>query len=97
MGKHPRKKQKTLKGAAVVQPLGAKNPNANLLTDDAEKDDEERRLESILFGTKFVPRDAEGAAEEEHGEDDEDEWGRQEMGNLMDADVSFFLVARITT
>lgn len=95
MGKHPRKKQKTLKEAAAVQPLGAKNPNVDLLTDDANKDDEERRLESMLFGTKFVPRDAEGIAEEERSEDDEDEWGGQEMGNLMDADVSFFLIARI--
>lgn len=84
MAKHPRKKQKTSKLAPPVQPLGA-----NLLTDAASKDDEERRLESLLFGTKFIPRekDSLGIVVDEEETDGLQEGG-QEMHNLMDTDVS---------
>jgi U3 small nucleolar RNA-associated protein 18 len=94
MVKHPRKKQKTSsKGASAIQPLGAKNPNVNLLTDDASKDDEERRLESVLFGTKFVPRKKDsGVVDEDDSEHDDEDDGGREMRNLMDADVSLLLV-----
>jgi U3 small nucleolar RNA-associated protein 18 len=59
------------------------------LTDNASKDDEERRLESLLFGVPFVPSDKdifvvsdgkEGA--EEFGE------GVKELENMLDTDVS---------
>ncbi|KAJ7352501.1 WD40-repeat-containing domain protein [Mycena albidolilacea] len=46
MPKHPRKRQKTTNDASSIQ---------NALLDESSKDDEERRLESLLFGTKFVP------------------------------------------
>jgi len=89
MGKHPRKKQKTSKNEKPpVKALGIE-----ALTDDALKDDEERMLESMLFGTEFIPKDGkdfegdEGAPEE--GDDDNEEGGR-EMGHLMDSDVMFF-------
>jgi U3 small nucleolar RNA-associated protein 18 len=50
MVKHARKRQKTSKSAKRIQPLGSQVS----ITDDASKDDEERRLESLLFGTPFV-------------------------------------------
>lgn len=62
------------------------------LTDDASKDDEERRLESLLFGVPFVP-----SGENKHdipivsdGEGDGDELtqDRRELGNMLDTDVS---------
>ena len=49
MGKHSRKRQRTDDAAP---PLGAQFA----LADDASKDDEERRLESLLFGKPYVPR-----------------------------------------
>ncbi|KAG5653781.1 hypothetical protein H0H81_010622 [Sphagnurus paluster] len=81
MAKHARKKQKTSKNIEI-QPLGV-----DLLTDDASKDDEERRLESILFGTKFEPRDklATIAAVDE----DEFNAGGNVLNNLMDSDLFF--------
>ncbi|KAF8060775.1 WD40-repeat-containing domain protein [Lyophyllum atratum] len=85
MAKHPRKKQKTSKGVKEIQPLGA-----DPLTDDASKDDEERRLESMLFGTKFVPRDNTipvGAAVA-HDVDQLDLAGNV-FNNLMDSDLFF--------
>ncbi|KAI6018885.1 WD40-repeat-containing domain protein [Pisolithus marmoratus] len=51
MPKHTRKRQKLTRDEAV-QPLGSKHLAA--LTDDASKDDEERRLESMLFGVPYV-------------------------------------------
>lgn len=52
MPKHARKRQKVARDE-VVQPLGSNHLAA--LTDDANKDDEERRLESRLFGVPYVP------------------------------------------
>jgi U3 small nucleolar RNA-associated protein 18 len=84
MAKHSRKRQKTSKGAKEIQPLGSR-----LLTDDASRDDEERRLESLLFGTKFVPREKnELIVVDSDDEDIEIEGGGQEMNILMDTDVS---------
>lgn len=48
MGKH-RKRQKTSK-EDNIQPLGSRT-----FVDDTNKDDEERRLESMLFGVPYVP------------------------------------------
>lgn len=88
MGKRASKRQKTTKGVAPpVQPLGSEVPKASLL-DDASKDDEERRLESMLFGTKYVPASNDDAnilvVSDEEGEEVN---GGQELQNLMDTDV----------
>ncbi|KAF7330359.1 Methyltransf-2 domain-containing protein [Mycena venus] len=69
MPKHPRKRQKTTNDASGVQ---------NALLDDSAKDDEERRLESFLFGANFVPST--------HVLDD---GGSKEMRNLTDTDLFY--------
>lgn len=91
MAKHASKRRKTSKGVKEIQPLGA-----NLLTDDASKDDEERRLESMLFGTKFTPRENNDVILLQDGDEVEVEGG-QEMNNLMDTDVSLSLPLTHTT
>jgi U3 small nucleolar RNA-associated protein 18 len=68
------------------------------LTDDASKDDEERRLESLLFGTPFVPSGKKKnsvlvSSDHEDEENDGDSDGKfvavdKELENLTDADVS---------
>lgn len=90
MGKRASKKQKLeQKAVQEVEPLGAQNAAA--LLDDAAKDDEERRLESLLFGTKYVP-----APSNEHvlvlsdDDDDDDEdilGGGTEFQAVADTDV----------
>ena len=89
MGKRASKKQKLVeKSAQEVEPFGAQNAAA--LLDDVAKDDEERRLESLLFGTKYVP-----APSNEHvlllsDDEDEDEeplGGGTEFQAVADADV----------
>ncbi len=75
MAKHGRKRQRIAKDES-------KGPNP--LLDDASKDDEERRLESLLFGTPYIPNDSKNVIEIE---DDELEAGK-EFQNLDDADVS---------
>jgi hypothetical protein len=67
MPKHPRKRQKTTNDSYDVQ---------RALVDDSSKDDEERRLESLLFGTKFVP-----SAQVLQ------DVGSKELQNLTDTDV----------
>ena len=52
MTKHGRKRQKISKDE-TVHPLGSNV--TSLLADDARKDDEERRLESMLFGVPYAP------------------------------------------
>lgn len=88
MGKRANKRQKTSKSAGKeVEVLGASNVVS--LLDDASKDDEERRLESMLFGTKYVP-----ASTNEHillVSDDEEEQtagGGTEFQTVLDTDVS---------
>ncbi|KAH9947370.1 WD40 repeat-like protein [Amylocystis lapponica] len=88
MAKHPRKKQRLAKAAASdVQPLGS----AVSLADDAGKDDEERRLESLLFGTHYEPSG--DAGRELVVSDDEPEEtgaaGEKELQNLLDTDLFF--------
>lgn len=77
MAKHGRKRQKTVQQEAV------ESSGPNPLLDDASKDDEERRLESLLFGTPYVPQGSKHVIEID---DDEDEPGK-ELQNLNDADV----------
>ena len=80
MAKHGRKRQKIAK--ETVETTGP-----NPLLDDASKDDEERRLESLLFGTPYVPQGSKNVIEID---DDEDEPGK-ELQNLNDADVRLLL------
>ncbi|KAJ7183100.1 WD40 repeat-like protein [Mycena filopes] len=69
MPKHSRKRQRTADDSYSVQ---------HALVDDASKDDEERRLESLLFGTKFVPSTETNLAPQDGGS--------KEMQNLTDTD-----------
>ncbi|PCH33187.1 WD40 repeat-like protein [Wolfiporia cocos MD-104 SS10] len=90
MVKHPHKKQKTVKGfgytSEAVQPLGA----IISATDDAAKDDEERRLESSLFGTPYEPSGQLGIElPSVSDEEDEDNAGAKELQNLLDSDLFF--------
>lgn len=92
MGKRANKRQKLerQKGAAIpAQPLGSQV--ASCLLNDAGKDDEERRLESMLFGTKYVP----APVDEDQilvvpDDDNEDVNAGQELQGLMDTDVRIF-------
>lgn len=88
MPKHARKKQRL---ESEVQPLGS----VLHLDENADKDDEELRLESLLFGTDFRPSEK-GKGREANFlvvSDDEDEENPLEgagnaMEHLQDADVS---------
>ena len=93
MAKHPRKKQRTAaksledtSGIPDVQPLGS----AKSLLGSSTKDDEERRLESMLFGTAYGS--ASGKEEEVIAasveEEDIDQAGEKELQNMLDTDVS---------
>lgn len=88
MPKHARKKQRL---ESEVQPLGS----VLHLDENADKDDEERRLESLLFGSDFKPS-GKGKGREANflvvsdDEDGEDllEGAGNAMEHLQDADVS---------
>ncbi|KAG1814317.1 WD40 repeat-like protein [Suillus subaureus] len=85
MVKNPRKRQKTGKIQHKPVPLGA-----NLLN-DASKDDEERRLENLLFGVPYAPEKAGKeimVISDEEAEDGQHEVGR-EFENLLDSDLFF--------
>ncbi|KAI0005346.1 WD40 repeat-like protein [Russula compacta] len=86
MGKHARKRQRKDKPEReYVAPLGAP---AN---DDADKDDEERRLESLLFGRSFVTRQGVEltAIEDVEKEDDGADATAAELEGMLDADLFF--------
>ena len=96
--KHNHKRQKTGKSTvADVQPLGSRT--ATSLLDNSEKDDEERRLESMLFGTPYVPasrkdvhtRDILVVSDEEQEEDGD------ELRTVLDKDVSYSHSTSITS
>lgn len=85
MARHARKKQKTEKPSDVkgtVRPLGS----GSILLDDATKDDEERRLESMLFGTAYIPGEVQ--ADGVLVVSDEEDAPNKEYQNLLDTDVS---------
>jgi U3 small nucleolar RNA-associated protein 18 len=91
MGKHLRKRQRKDRPARKsVAPLGT----ATVLNDDADKDDEERRLESLLFGRPFASGRGRSVAAIEDAEDDDDEDGTAdvttaELEGMLDSDVSY--------
>ncbi|KAL4254939.1 WD repeat UTP18 family protein [Abortiporus biennis] len=84
--KRTHKRQKIDKDTDV-QALGSSSTTAALL-DETAKDDEERRLESMLFGTKYVPGREKNAENllVVSDEDDEEEGGN-ELQNMMDSDL----------
>jgi U3 small nucleolar RNA-associated protein 18 len=87
----PAAKGKSKKARAPPQaPLGAEEVQA-LVADDAAKDDEERRLESILFGTPYVPtgkgKAKEDALDETFEDADINEDAGRELENMLDTDV----------
>lgn len=89
MGKRPHKRQKTEKHVPnPLQPLGVEVGNTSLM-DDVSKDDEERRLESMLFGKPYVPAPEHEnvllVSDNEYGEEMD---GGKELQNLLDTDVS---------
>ena len=88
MGKHARKRQRKDKPAhKSFAPLGTKV----LLDDDADKDDEERRLESLLFGKPLVSgRKSKVTAIEDVSEDEDGvEVAAAELEGMLDSDVSY--------
>ncbi|THH12967.1 hypothetical protein EW146_g7197 [Bondarzewia mesenterica] len=90
MAKHARKRRRVEKKKEdEVLPLGARTA----LDDDASKDDEERRLESMLFGTPFVSsrkgkKNILVVSDESDNEGDADE-GAAEFEGLLDNDLFF--------
>jgi len=88
MGKHARKRQRKDKPAhhKSFAPLGT----AVLLDDDADKDDEERRLESLLFGKPLVSgrRPKVTAIEDVSEEGDGADATTAELEGMLDSDVS---------
>ncbi|KIK15415.1 hypothetical protein PISMIDRAFT_640852 [Pisolithus microcarpus 441] len=97
MPKHARKRQKLAQDAEAVRPLGSNHLAA--LTDDANKDDEERRLESMLFGVPYVPSSSSSktktSLEAEAGfvisEEEEPGAGvdSRELEHMLDSDLFF--------
>lgn len=88
MGKHARKRQRKDKPAhKPFAPLGTAVP----LDDDADKDDEERRLESLLFGKPLVSgqRPKVTAIEDVSEEGDGVDVMAGELEGMLDSDVSY--------
>ena len=79
----------------LIQPLGSEATLARLL-DEESKDDEERKLESMLFGVPYIPSGNIGssmhAAESDLvfdiDKDKQDDDGGRPMAGLLDSDVS---------
>jgi U3 small nucleolar RNA-associated protein 18 len=88
MGKHARKRQRKDKPAhESLAPLGT----AVILDDDADKDDEERRLESLLFGKPLVSgrRSKITAFEDVSESGDGVDVPSAELEGMLDSDVSY--------
>lgn len=83
MVKQARKKQKAGRSA---NPLGS----VRLAAPEAEKDDEELRLENLLFGTDPGPssRPTKDVIIVSEGEDEGEEAGANDIEQLQDSDVS---------
>jgi len=86
MAKHGRKRQKT---SDSHEPAPSKAARLAMLLDDENKDDEERKLESLLFGVKYEPRNKGiGVGAGDESERDEVEEGGRGMQHLLDQDAS---------
>ena len=82
----PHKRQRKDRPAQEsVAPLGTA-----LLDDDTDKDDDERKLESLLFGKPFVSRRGKGvtAIEDVQEEYDGADVTAAELEGILDSDVS---------
>ena len=98
MPKNARKRQKTSQakghhGSYAEQPLPSKAARLDMLLDEESKDDEERRLESLLFGVKYIPKGEDLIInhDEDGGSSDEmDSQGGRGLQHLLDKDVCFF-------
>ncbi|RXW17116.1 hypothetical protein EST38_g8737 [Candolleomyces aberdarensis] len=93
MARHAKKRQKTSK--TTYQNVPDKSSRLELLLDDSTKDDEERRLESALFGVKYNvggSGQGKGKAIESDDEDEDpllqDDGGRA-LAHLQDEDLFF--------
>lgn len=80
------KRQKTEK--LGPQPLGT-TPH---LIDDSNKDDEERRLESLLFGTQYASGSTRKSDALVISDDEEADVGGNELQTLLDSEVPILLV-----
>jgi U3 small nucleolar RNA-associated protein 18 len=89
MGKHARKRQRKDRPTQLVAPLGT----GALLDDDADKDDEERRLESLLFGKPLLSgRGSKATAIQDVAEEgDGADVTAAELEGMLDSDVSYRL------
>jgi U3 small nucleolar RNA-associated protein 18 len=87
MGKHARKRQRKDKPAESVAPLGT----VAILDDNADKDDEELRLESLLFGKPLVSRRRSKDTAIQDGAEDGDgvDVMGEELEGMLDSDVSY--------
>lgn len=93
MAKHSRKRQRTDGSVQeAARPLGTQIS----LTDDASKDDEERKLESLLFGVPFVPSTKKNADALPGSDSEKDAVenvaGGAELKNLLDTDVRYNVI-----
>ena len=98
MPKNARKRQKTSQakgdhGPYAEQPLPNKAARLEMLLDEESKDDEERRLESLLFGVKYNPKgeDLTINHDEDEGSTDVDNQGGRGLQHLLDQDVCFLI------
>ena len=97
MPKNARKRQKTSQakgdhGSYAEQPSPNKAARLEMLMDEESKDDEERRLESLLFGVKYIPKGEDliiNHDEDEGSSDEMDNQGGGGMQHLLDQDVCF--------
>lgn len=92
MTKHPRKRRKTSNNTHDSTSSQIKEPRLAMIMDDENKDDDERRLESLLFGVKYRPRDKGKVKDSEESSDQGvDESGEEREGggmrHLLDQDV----------
>lgn len=97
MTKHPRKRQKTSNNTNGTTSTQIKEQRLAMIMDDENKDDDERRLESLLFGVKYRPRGkgkVNGSAESSDQGDDqsgeEPEGGG--MRHLLDEEVGRYIL-----
>ena len=60
-----------------------------MLLDEESKDDEERRLESMLFGVKYTPKGEDISINHDEDSDEMDNQGGGGMQHLLDQDVRF--------
>ncbi|THU77852.1 hypothetical protein K435DRAFT_877319, partial [Dendrothele bispora CBS 962.96] len=101
MPKHARKRQKLSQSLSKTHQVDD-DSRLEALLDDASKDEEERRLESLLFGKTFRTKgkakkgaawkdeeDADGEDVEDKNDEDMEVGGGREMENLLDGDLFF--------